>query len=257
MKTRILIVEDELPTARKLSAFIKLLEPDFEVVSILQSVFESVQFLQNQSVDLIFLDIHLADGNSFSIFEQVQVDTPIIFTTAFDQYAIEAFKQNSIGYLLKPLSKEALQLSIEKYKTLVASQVSSDTAVNYKLIGEMISQQKSTQYQERFMVSYKDKIKTVMVEEVAYFHTDSKAVFLTLHDGKSYDVNFSLEQLEEKLNPKYFFRANRKFIVHITSVKEASVFSKSKLKLHLEPTSEIEVIVSSQKATKFKHWLNQ
>lgn len=110
---------------------------------------------------------------------------------------------------------------------------------------------------ERFMVYYKDKIKTVSINEVAYFYADSKAVFMTLYDGKSYDINFSLDQLEEKLNPKYFFRANRKFIVHINSIKEASVFSKSKLKLYLAPHSEIELIVSSEKASKFKHWLNQ
>lgn len=140
---------------------------------------------------------------------------------------------------------------------MTSSQASTDDTINYKLIGELISQQKSIEYQERFMVHYKDKIKTVMVDEVAYFYADSKAVFMTLHDGKSYDLHFSLEQLEEKLNPKYFFRANRKFIVNIRSVKEASIFSKSKLKLNLQPTSEIEVIVSSQKASKFKQWLNQ
>lgn len=257
MKKRILIIEDELPSARKLSTFIQQLEPDFEVVDILQSVRDSVQFFKSGSVDLIFLDIHLADGNSFNIFKEVQVDTPIIFTTAFDQYAIDAFDQNSIGYLLKPLSKEALQLSIQKFKNMATSQSTKSDIIDYKLIGELITQQKSTEYQERFIVYYKDKIKTVMVEEVAYFYADSKAVYMTLHDGKSYYLNFSLEQLEDKLNPKYFFRANRKFIVHIQSVKEASVYSKGKLKLHLEPSSEIELIVSSEKSGKFKNWLNQ
>lgn len=257
MKTQVLIIEDELPSARKLSNFIQQLEPDFEVVDILQSVHDSVQFFKSKSVDLIFLDIHLADGNSFNIFKEVQVDTPIIFTTAFDQYAIEAFKQNSIGYLLKPLSKEALKLAIQKFKNIAVSQSATSNVIDYKLLGELISQQKSTEYQERFMVYYKDIIKTVMVEEVAYFYADSKAVFMTLRDGKSYDLNFSLEQLERKLNPKYFFRANRKFIVHIQSVKEASVYSKSKLKLNLQPPSEIVLIVSSEKATRFKQWLNQ
>jgi DNA-binding LytR/AlgR family response regulator len=257
MKTRVLIIEDELPTARKLSAFIQQLEPDFVVVDSLQSVRESVQFFKRESVDLIFLDIHLADGNSFNIFKEVQVNTPIIFTTAFDQYAIEAFKQNSIGYLLKPLSKDALKLSIQKFKNMASLQSVSSNGIDYKMLGDLIAQQKSTEYQERFMVYYKDIIKTVLVEEVAYFYADSKAVFMTLHDRKSYDLNFSLEQLEEKLDPKYFFRANRQFIVHILSVKEASVYSKSKLKLKLAPPTEMEVIVSSQKSTKFKQWLNQ
>ena len=254
--TRVLIIEDELPSARKLKAFINLLEPDYEVVDILQSVHDSVHFFKNNSVDLVFLDIHLADGNSFNIFEEVDVETPIIFTTAFDQYAIEAFKQNSIGYLLKPLSKDALRLAIDKFKILSAAKVSDSPTFDYNLIGDIIAQQKSTSYQERFMVAYKDKIKTVLVKEIAYFYADTKAVFMTLHDGKTYDLNFSLELLEEKLNPKYFFRANRKYIVQIQAVKEASIYSKSKLKLHLSPTPTDEVIVSSQKASKFKQWLS-
>lgn len=256
MNSRILIVEDELPSARKLSTFIQLLEPDFEVVDILQSVKDAVTFFKNETVDLIFLDIHLADGNSFSIFKQVQVDTPIVFTTAFDQYAIEAFTQNSIAYLLKPLSKTDLRTAIDKYKAQKALQ-SGSSVFDYKMLGDMIAQQKTVEYQERFMVHFKDKIKAVMVDEVAYFYADSKAVFMTLHDGKTYDVNFSLEQLEEKLNPKYFFRANRKFIVHIQSVKEASIYSKSRLNLHLKPSLPVEVVVSSEKASKFKLWLNQ
>lgn len=254
MKTSVLIIEDELPSARKLSSFIKLLEPDFEVVDILQSVSDSVQFFKTETVDLIFLDIHLADGNSFDIFKEVQVDTPIIFTTAFDQYAIEAFTQNSIGYLLKPLSKDALEQAIQKFKNL---RNTSTPVIDYKLLGDIISHQNANDYQERFMVYYKDKIKTVMVDEIAYFYADSKAVFMTLSNGKTYDLNFTLEQLEEKLDPKNFFRANRKFLIHIQSVKEATIYSKSKLMLYLIPNSPTEVIVSSDKATRFKQWLNQ
>ncbi len=254
--TKVLIIEDELPSGRKLNAFINMLEPDYEVVDILQSVADSINFFKNNSVDLIFLDIHLADGNSFNIFEEVDVKTPIIFTTAFDQYAIKAFKQNSIGYLLKPLSKDSLRSAIDKFKELSSVPPTTPT-IDYKLLGDIISLQKETIYQERFMVYYKDKIKTVAVREIAYFYADSKAVFMTLLDGKTYDLNFSLDQLEEKINPKYFFRANRQFIVHIQSVKEASVYSKSKLKLHLEPMPEDEVIISSQKTSKFKLWLSQ
>lgn len=257
MKTRVLIIEDEMPSARKLSTFIQQLEPDFVVVDTIQSVRDSVQFLKSESVDLIFLDIHLADGNSFTIFQEVKVDTPIIFTTAFDQYAIEAFKQNSIGYLLKPLSKEALKQAILKFKNMAISHSAASTTIDYKLLGDLISQQKSDNYQERFMVYYKDIIKPVMVEEISYFYAENRAVFMTLRNGKSYDLNFSLEQLEEKLNPKLFFRANRKFIISIQSVKEATVYSKSKLKVHLDPPAEKELIVSSEKASKFKMWLNQ
>ena len=255
--TQVLIIEDELPSARKLSAFINHLEPDYEIVDTIQSVRDSIDFFKDNSVDLIFLDIHLADGNSFNIFEEVEVKTPIIFTTAFDQYAIDAFSQNSIGYLLKPLSKDALRLAIDKFKTFSTSQEKLSTAIDYKQLGDFITNQKRTSYQERFMVYAKDRIKTVSIKEIAYFYADSKAVFMTLHNGKSYDLNFSLEQLEEKLNPKYFFRANRKYIVHIASVQEASIYAKSKLKLHLIPASINEVIVSAQKTGRFKQWLSQ
>jgi DNA-binding LytR/AlgR family response regulator len=256
MKTKVLIVEDEMPSARKLKAFLELLEPGFEVVDILESVNETVDFLKNKQVDLIFLDIHLSDGNSFGIFDQVEVQAPIIFTTAFDQYAIEAFSQNSIGYLLKPLSKEKLAAAIAKYKQLQL-QVSTPPAIDYLQLGKIIAQQQTPDYQERFMVYYKDKIKTVAVEEVAYFYADGKAVFMCLHSCETFDLNFTLEQLEAKLNPRYFFRANRKFIVNIRAVKEAMVYSKSKLKLHLLPDAPSDVVVSSLKASAFKKWLSQ
>lgn len=257
MKTKVLIVEDEMPSARKLKAFISQLEPEFEVVTILESVAETVEFLSKNSVDLIFLDIHLADGNSFSIFDQVDVNTPIIFTTAFDQYAIDAFSQNSIGYLLKPLSKEKLALAIAKFKQMHQQPSQPESFIDYQKLGLLIAQQQVHDYQERFMVYYKDKIKTIPVEDIAYFYADGKAVFMRLHSNKTYDVNFTLEQLENKLNPRHFFRANRKYIVHIKAVKEAMVYSKSKLKLHLSPDAPTDVIVSSLKASTFKQWLGR
>jgi DNA-binding LytR/AlgR family response regulator len=256
MKTRVLIVEDEMPTARKLMALLGELEPDFEVADILESVSQTVEFLSRQTVDLIFMDIHLSDGNSFNVFDRIEVTTPIIFTTAFDQYAIEAFNQNSIGYLLKPLSKDALRGAIKKFKAFSQPKVQADPSIDYRLLGQMIAQQKPRDYQERFMVYYKDKIKTIPVEKIAYFYAEEKSVFIRLQNNKTYDINITLEQLEAKLDPKYFFRANRKYIVHIQSVKEAAVYSRSKLKLHLSPDPDTEVIVSALKAAKFKQWLS-
>jgi len=257
MKTKVLIVEDEMPSARKLRAFLEKIEPDFDVVAILESVQQTVEFLSENTVELIFLDIHLADGNSFAIFDQMEVHTPIIFTTAYDQYAIEAFTQNSIGYLLKPLSKEKLEMVIAKFKQMQPSPQKSEPAIDYQQLGKIIAQQQKPDYQERFMVYYKDKIKTIPVEEIAYFYADGKAVFMSLHNHKTFDLNFTLEQLEAKLNPRYFFRANRKYIVNIKAVKEAMVYSKSKLKLHLSPDAPTDVIVSSLKASAFKQWLSQ
>jgi DNA-binding LytR/AlgR family response regulator len=256
MKTSVLIVEDEMPSARKLKAFLSQIEPDFEVVDILESVSQTVEFLSNQLVDLIFLDIHLSDGNSFAIFEKLEVKTPIIFTTAYDQYAIEAFTQNSIGYLLKPLSKESLEAAIHKFKTVYQTKPTEVSGIDFRLLGQLIAQQKNHDYQERFMVYYKDKIKTIPVEEVAFFYADEKAVYMCLHNNQTFDLSFTLEQLENKLDPKYFFRANRKYLISIQSVEEAMVYSKSKLLLHLKPKAPTEVLVSSLKTSRFKEWLS-
>lgn len=256
MKTKVLIVEDEMPSARKLKAFIEDVEPDFEIVEILDSIAQTVLFLSSNSVDLIFLDIHLADGNSFNIFNQIEVNTPIIFTTAFDQYAIEAFKQNSIGYLLKPLSKGDLKASINKYKKNHSNSAPSN--FNYQVLEQLIKKESNQEdYQERFLIHYKDVIKSIMVDEIAYFHADGKNVFISTHSGSTYDINFTLEQLEHKLNPKNFFRINRGYIVNIKAIKEAIVYSKNKLKLNLIIGSPDDaLIVSSLKTTKFKNWLN-
>ncbi|MGQ1784394.1 MULTISPECIES: LytR/AlgR family response regulator transcription factor [unclassified Saccharicrinis] len=254
---KVLIVEDEMPSARKLNALVSHIEPDFEVVEILESVKQTVEFLDNNTVDLIFLDIHLADGNSFSIFEQIKVETPIIFTTAFNQYAIEAFQQVSVDYLLKPIEKERLKQAIEKFKKVHLA-VKPSAAVDYQEINRIIAASVGKkEYQERFMVHYRDKIKAIEVDDIASFYAENKSVFITMFDGHSYDLSNTLEQLEEKLDPKYFFRANRKCIVHIKAVKDAVVYSKSKLKLNLAPSLPFEVIVSTEKSSKFKQWLSR
>lgn len=250
----VLIVEDEMPSARKLKAMLEVVAPDFKVVTILDSIAETLEFLPNNNIALIFLDIHLADGNSFEIFKQMDVKTPIIFTTAYDQYAIQAFEQNSIGYLLKPLGIDKLKAAIAKF-TAQNNQVNT-TSIDYQLLGKAIAQQQHTpDYRERFLVHYRDKIKTIPIEEVAYCFAENRGVFICLHEGRIFDINLTLEQLSEELNPRHFFRANRKFLVSIKSIKEAHLYSKSKLKLELIPSAQTEVIISSEKAAKFKKWL--
>ena len=246
-----------MPSARKLNALVNHIEPDFEVVEILESIQQTIVFLKSNKVDLIFLDIHLADGNSFSIFDQLTVETPIIFTTAFNQYAIEAFQQISVDYLLKPIEKERLEQAIEKFKKIHLIEKAAP-AVDYQEINKIIAASISKkEYRERFMVHYRDKIKTIPVDDIATFYAENKSVFITTFDGHSYDLPNTLEQLEEKLDPKVFFRANRKCIVHIKAVKDAVVYSKSKLKLNLEPALPFDVIVSTEKSPKFKQWLSK
>ncbi|MCW3805435.1 LytR/AlgR family response regulator transcription factor [Plebeiibacterium marinum] len=255
---KVLIVEDEMPSARKLKAFIEQIAPDFEILDILDSVEQTVQFLSDYTVDLIFLDIQLSDGISFSIFDKIKVETPIIFTTAFNQYAIEAFEQVSVDYLLKPLVKDRLIQAIEKFRKIYLPQEPDTQAINYQLLNTLLAEAKQNRdYQERFMVHFRDKIKTILVGEIAAFYAENRSVFILTYDGHYYDISYTLEQLEERINPRIFFRANRKCIVHINAVKEAIVYSKSKLKLHLQPGLPFDVIISSEKTPKFKKWLSQ
>lgn len=249
----VLIVEDEMPSARKLKAMLENVAPDFNIVQILDSVETTASFLSQNQVELIFLDIHLADGNSFLLFEKMHIETPIIFTTAYDQYAIQAFEHNSIGYLLKPIGLDKLEHAIDKFRQ---SQQNTSTPIDYNLLGKMIAQQQAQpEYRERFLVHYRGKLKTVQVDDVAYIFAENRGVFISTHDGRLYDINLTLEQLNEELNPRQFFRANRKFIVNIISIVEAHLYSKSKLKLELNPPTDSEVIISSEKASKFKKWL--
>ncbi|WP_075603616.1 LytR/AlgR family response regulator transcription factor [Saccharicrinis aurantiacus] len=255
--TKVLIVEDEMPSARKLKNFILEIEPNFEIVDILDSVSTTVSFLENNTVDLIFLDIHLSDGNSFDIFKKTDVEVPIIFTTAFNQYAIDAFKQISVDYLLKPLDKELLRSAINKFNKIYHS-ANKAAPFNYEQLKELLTQSKQNkEYQERFLVHYRDKIKSINTSEIAAFYADNKYVFIKTFDNQNFDTNFTLEQLEHKLDPKHFFRANRKCLIHINSIKDAVVYSKSKLKLNINPELPFEIIISTEKSPKFKQWLSQ
>ncbi|TRX71550.1 LytTR family DNA-binding domain-containing protein [Carboxylicivirga sp. M1479] len=253
---KVLIAEDEKPSARKLKAMLETVAPDFQIIDICESVEELILFLNQNTVDLIFLDIHLADGNSFEIFKNTQVQTPIIFTTAYDQYAIQAFEHNSIGYLLKPIAADKLSQAIQKFR----SNYHEDTppTIDYAQLSKAIAlQQSETSFRERFMVYYRGIIKTVNTNEIAYIYAENRGVFICTHKGRIYDINQTLEQLNEELNPRVFFRANRKFIVSINAIVEAHLYSKSKLKLELKPPVDNDVIISSERASKFKQWLSK
>ena len=208
--------------------------------------------LHRMRVERKHSDIHLADGSSFKIFEKVRVKCPIIFTTAYDQYAIQAFKVNSIDYLLKPIKEEDLKQSLVKYRESSFQVASIDVE---RLMDELRKSHKA--YQERFIVQFADKLKSIEVNSIAYFVAMEKAVFLISSDGHRYAIDYTIERLDEILNPKIFYRVNRKFIVNFTSIKGMYSYSKSRVKIDLFPTPETEVIVSSERASGFKEWLNQ
>lgn len=252
---QVLIVEDEHIAAEKLERLLNEIDPEINVLAKLESVRQTTAWLKENKADLIFLDIHLSDGNSFQIFEELEVRTPIIFTTAYDQYAIQAFKVNSVDYLLKPISKDDLMKSLEKLKQ-IHSVCEPHQPVDYTQIIESIKLNQKL-YQKRFMVVVGDQIKTVQCEEVAYFFAEGKYVFLVHKNKERYLVDFTLDKLNEVLDPDHFFRVNRQFIVGFHSIQTMQKWFTRRIKVHLTPEFENEVIVSVERVGDFKKWLNR
>jgi DNA-binding LytR/AlgR family response regulator len=250
---RVVIIEDEQLAARRLECMISASDPQIQVVAKLESVAESVEwFRNNPHPDLIFLDIHLEDDLSFVIFEKVKVSSPIIFTTAFDEYAIRAFKLKSIDYLLKPVVQEELNNAIRKYRDLVTP---GPQSVDLSSIYNLITRQTQA-YKERFSVTIGQKIKTFTLPEIAYFYSAEGFSTMVLKSKSEYPVDDSLEILTQQLNPKDFFRINRKFLVKIDAIANVHIYPKSRLKLELNPQPREQVFVSIDKVTSFKNWLD-
>lgn len=252
---KVVIIEDEAFAALRLKKMILDYNPGIEILAELESVAESVKwFKSNPEPDLIFLDIHLEDDLSFAIFDQVNISSPVIFTTAFDEYAIKAFKLKSIDYLLKPIIHEELAAALRKYEQfsgLHKNQVDLQSLFNLLTNSEK-------KYRERFSISIGSKIKMIEVSEIAYFFVLDKGVYLRTFKGNTFNVDFTLEKLEEMLNPDSFFRINRKYLVNISSIANMVAYSRSRVKLELEPRAddEYETIVSIDRSAAFKKWLN-
>lgn len=248
---KIVIVEDEELAARRLETLIAECAHDAMVVARLESVEDAVEwFSRNHAPDLIFLDIHLEDDLSFTIFEKVKVDSPIIFTTAYDEYAIRAFKMRSIDYLLKPIVKEELANSIQKFREFTAPAAQPDMESLFRLIT------KGPQaFKERFSVTIGQKIKSFGIGEIAWFYSEEGITFMVTTDNHQYPIDFSLDDLCTMIDPKLFFRINRQFLVKLESIKNVLIYPKSRLKLELNPAASREVFVSRDKVTKFKEWL--
>jgi DNA-binding LytR/AlgR family response regulator len=247
---KIVIIEDEVFAARRLENMIKEIDSEIEVLAKLESVSESIAWLKtNSQPDLILLDIQLEDDLSFAIFEQVQVRSKIIFTTAFDEYAIKAFKFNSIDYLLKPINKEELCRAIDKYRSWKSE---SAPVIDAAMLRDLLRPQQS--FRDRFMVSVGDKLKTINVSDIAYFFSAAGITFVVMNSKTQYSLDFSLDNLKEMLNPKEFFRVNRQYFVGLKSIDKVVVYPKSRLKLVLNPPTDADLFVSIDKAPEFKQW---
>jgi DNA-binding LytR/AlgR family response regulator len=243
-----LIIEDEALAAEKLENHVSELRSEWNLLGIIPSIRKAVRELPKLNPGLIFLDVHLSDGDSFQIFEEIDIKVPIIFTTAYDQYALKAFKLHSIDYLLKPVILSDLELAINKWESLKAS---GKPEIDLK----EVLQKLRPSYKERFMVTTGVRIKSLDVSHIAFFYAQGKHAFITDMDGKEYLLDKSLTSVIDQLDPQAFFQINRQYIVAIKAISEMVIYSKGRLKLQLAPNTPTDCIVSVEKAPRFKKWL--
>ncbi|RAI94882.1 LytR/AlgR family response regulator transcription factor [Algoriphagus yeomjeoni] len=249
---KILIIEDEKPAAKLLLKQIEVHFKDAEIFGNLDSISTAIEWFQrNPAPDLIFCDIQLADGLSFEIFEKVKLSTPIIFTTAFDQYAIKAFHVNAIDYLLKPIDPEDLARAVDKFK---ANQIRS--TIELDVLKNLLTPKK-TSYKSRFLVRFGEKIQSIPVEDISFFYSEERVTFLQTHEAKKYVLESTLEQTEEQVDPGNFFRLNRKYLCSMTSIDGIFSYSNSRLKVTLKNCSDQDILISREKVGDFKSWLDQ
>ncbi|MEQ8924265.1 MAG: LytTR family DNA-binding domain-containing protein [Fulvivirga sp.] len=252
---RTVIVEDETLAQKKLDSLIRRYDPEILVEAILPSVKSAVKwFSSNPDPDLVFMDIHLEDGLSFNIFETLPLQVPIIFTTAFDEYTINAFKVNSIDYLLKPISYEDLKKSLDKFHQIKKLYMSGKIEIR-QLIEQLVPPQE--RYKSRFLVNEASDLHIVDIKDTAYFFADNKYTYLVTKKGKQHLIDQTLEKLIISLDPDLFYRINRQYIVSIGSIKKLTKYSANKLRVHLTPENNKEIFVSMEKYTDFKNWMNK
>lgn len=255
---KILIVEDEPFAQQELIRLLKKTGKEFELLDTLDSVEDSIEwFSKNIHPDLVFLDIQLADGLSFDIFAEIELKSAVIFTTAYDEFAIRAFELNSIDYLLKPVKLEALESALEKYEKMKKNMAVGQTGFNEEQLQQVINLMSSKNYKSRMLIRVGDQIKSIDMKDVAYFRADDNVVFVHAHDGSKYIVDHTLEQLEGLLDPKSFFRMNRTFMVAFPSIKKVSKYFNSRLLIELMPSTEEQVLVSRARAKDFLEWMDQ
>lgn len=250
---KVIIIEDEKLSAEHLGNLLTKIDSTIEILAVVDSVKKSIELFSNGTeADLLFVDIHLADGLSFEIFSKVEVHTPIVFTTAFDEYAIRAFKLNSVDYLLKPIGMEDLKGALSKFEKVRKrnnSTLVEDLAIAYR--------NSNKQYKNRFMVKMGEIITTIKTEEITHFMAEDGVVLLSTLTGKRFMVDYTLDHLESLISPETFFRINRKVIIHIDAVQKASSYFNSRLKINHPQLQEEDGIVSRERVAEFKKWLDK
>jgi DNA-binding LytR/AlgR family response regulator len=251
----ILIIEDEPQAARRIETLIQELVPQARVLDKIDSVKKSVQwFKSNPAPDLALMDIQLADGTSFQIFEQCEVKCPVIFTTAYDEYALKAFKVNSIDYILKPVDKNELQAALRKLQTL-----SNSTEGTQKLLNSIdaVVQKLSKKHKERFVIKVGEHLRTIEVKDILYFYSQDKATFCHTSENRNHILDFTLEQLEEMIDPLVYFRVNRKYLVKAEAIQDIISYTNSRLRLVLRNSQDADIIVARERVQEFKQWLDR
>ena len=252
---KIVIVEDEAPAMQKLESLLTRYDPDIEITGRLDSVKSAVDWFKHapDQPDLVFMDIRLTDGLGFEIFRYVSINAPVIFTTAYNEYALEAFKVNSIDYLLKPFSYDDLYKSMQKLNTLRENLALPEQRIRMEELNELVgSLQKN--YKTRFMVKIGEHIRSVKTEDIRLFFADGRVVYILTGSGRQYIIDHKLEDLQEVLNPELFFRLNRTYIVHIDAIRDVIVYSNSRLKVVLVQEFDNDLIVSRERVGMFKRW---
>jgi two-component system, LytTR family, response regulator LytT len=256
----IFIVEDEELAVKKLQKTLQVIDPDLHVAGTADSIASAVEWLKGHAQpDLILMDIELADGQSFEIFNLMEVKSPVIFTTSYDEFALKAFKVNSVDYLLKPVQKDELESALSKFKSMkqVYAEKKQQDPQFSKLVKELQQTLQHKEYRQRFLVKHLQKMVSIEVDRIAYFFSDDRLSFFKTTDDKKYVVDYTIDEIENMLDPNQFFRINRAFLVSIKSIDQIHDYFGNRLKLNLKPIIDKEALVSREKVTPFKEWMGK
>ena len=258
---KILIVEDEELAVKKIQKTLASIDPDAEIAGITDSIFSTINWLEsNPSPDLILMDIELSDGQSFEIFSRTKVKSAVVFTTSYDEFALKAFKVNSIDYLLKPVQREDLEAALNKYRDIKAAYAGENQQADLNMdniVKQLRQKLKLKEFRKRFLVKHAQKLVSIEIEEIAYFFSDGRLNFFKTYDNKKFVLDYTMDELEEMLDPDRYFRISRAFYIAIDSVDQIHEYFGNRLLLHLKPPVEKDALVSREKVADFKKWMGK